>query len=49
MTIEDVLLRHHQWMRHSSLFILSILYPSLYEKANKEKLVYDTCELEKKN
>jgi hypothetical protein len=48
MTVEEVLLRHHQWMRHSSLSVLSILYPSLYERANKKKLVYDTCELEKK-
>jgi hypothetical protein len=38
MTVE-VLLRHHQCMRHSSLSVLSLLYPSLYERANKEMLV----------
>jgi hypothetical protein len=36
MIIEEVLLRHHQWMRHSSLSVLSLFYPSLYERANKE-------------
>jgi hypothetical protein len=34
-------------MRHSLLFILSLLYPSLYEKTNKDKLISDACELGK--
>jgi ubiquitin-protein ligase len=34
-------------MRHSLLSILSLLYPLLYEKTNKEKLISDACELGK--
>jgi hypothetical protein len=47
MTIEEVLLRHHQRMGYFSLFVLSMLYSSLYERANKEKLICDACELGK--
>jgi hypothetical protein len=46
MIVEEVLLRYHQRMRHSLLSVLSLLYPSLYERANKEK-VCDACELGK--
>jgi hypothetical protein len=34
-------------MGYSSLFVLSLLYLSLYERENKEKLVCDVCELGK--
>jgi hypothetical protein len=34
-------------MGHSSLSVLSLLYPSLNEWTNKEQLVCDTCELGK--
>ncbi|KAF9661127.1 hypothetical protein SADUNF_Sadunf19G0035400 [Salix dunnii] len=37
-SVEDVLLLHHRRMGHSSFSLLSRLYPSLYEKANKQKL-----------
>ncbi|XP_020598341.1 uncharacterized protein LOC110037937 isoform X1 [Phalaenopsis equestris] len=39
-SVEDVLLLHHRCMGHSSLSILSRLYPSMHGKENKEKLVW---------
>jgi GAG-pre-integrase domain len=46
-SVEDVLLLHHRRMGHSSFCLLSRLYPFLYEKADKQKLVCDTCEFGK--
>ncbi|KAJ9550922.1 hypothetical protein OSB04_014967 [Centaurea solstitialis] len=42
-SVETELLLHHQRMGHSSLSSLSLLYPSMYEKADKQKLVCDAC------
>ncbi|KAJ4737614.1 Transposon Ty1-H Gag-Pol polyprotein [Rhynchospora pubera] len=47
MNVEDVLMLHHQRMGHSSFNVLSRLYPVLFEKANKLKLVCDACEFGK--
>lgn len=44
---EAELLLQHQRMGHSSFSVLSILYPLLYEKADKQKLVCDACEFGK--
>jgi GAG-pre-integrase domain len=43
----DLLLLHHRCLGHPSFPVLSRLYPSLFEKTNKEKLVCDACELGK--
>jgi Integrase core domain/GAG-pre-integrase domain len=45
--VEDLLLLHHRRLCHPSFPVLSRLYPSLFEKTNKEKLVCDACELGK--
>jgi GAG-pre-integrase domain len=45
--VEDLLLLHHRRLDHPSFPVLSRLYPPLLEKANKEKLVYNACELDK--
>lgn len=34
-------------MGHYSFSLLSLLYLSMYEKANKHKLVYNACEFDK--
>jgi Integrase core domain/GAG-pre-integrase domain len=44
---EDLLLLHHKRLGHPSFPVLSSLYPSLFKKANKEKLTCDACELGK--
>jgi GAG-pre-integrase domain len=46
-SVEDLLLLHHRRLGHLSFSALSKLYPPLFEKANKEKLVCDTCEFGK--
>jgi GAG-pre-integrase domain len=46
-SVEDLLLLHHRRLGHPSFSALSKLYPPLFEKANKEKLVCDACELGK--
>jgi GAG-pre-integrase domain len=46
-SVEDLLLIHHRRLSHPSFSALSRLYPPLFEKANKEKLVCDVCELRK--
>jgi GAG-pre-integrase domain len=46
-SVEDSLLFHHRHMCHPSFSLLSRLYPSLFEKANKEILVCDACEFGK--
>ena len=47
MSAENELMLHHQRLGHSSFGVLSRLYPSLFEKANKQKLVCDACEFGK--
>jgi GAG-pre-integrase domain len=47
MNAENVLMLDHQRMRHPSFNILSRLYPSLFEKTDKSKLVCDACEFTK--
>jgi GAG-pre-integrase domain len=47
MSVEDELLLYHRRMRHSSFGVVSFVYPSLYEKTNKQKFVCDTCEFGK--
>jgi hypothetical protein len=47
MSAEKVLMLNHQWMRHPFFNVLSILYPNLFEKTNKFKLVCDICEFGK--
>jgi hypothetical protein len=47
VSVEDELLLIHQWMGHSSFNLLERLYPSKYEKADKQKLVCDACEFGK--
>jgi hypothetical protein len=37
----------HRRMKHSSFNLLERLYPLKYEKADKQKLVYDGCEFGK--
>jgi GAG-pre-integrase domain len=46
-SVEDLLLLHHRRMGHPYFSLLSRLYPSLFEKANKEILVCDACEFDK--
>jgi hypothetical protein len=46
-SVEDELLLYHKRMGHSSFSLLDRLYPSMYEKADKQKLVCDTCEFGK--
>jgi GAG-pre-integrase domain len=46
-SVEDLLLLHHRRLDHLSFSALSRLYPPLFEKANKEKVVCDACEFEK--
>jgi Integrase core domain/GAG-pre-integrase domain len=46
-SVEDLLLLHHRRLGHPSFSALSRLYPPLFEKANKEKLACDACELGK--
>jgi GAG-pre-integrase domain len=46
-SVEDLLLLHHRRLGHPSFSALSRLYPPLFEKANKEKLVCDACEFGK--
>jgi hypothetical protein len=47
MRAKKVLILDHQRMGHPSFTVLSRLYPVLFEKADKSKFVYDTCEFEK--
>jgi Integrase core domain/GAG-pre-integrase domain len=46
-SVEDLLLLHHRRLGHPYFFALSRVYPPLFEKANKEKLVCDACEFGK--
>jgi GAG-pre-integrase domain len=46
-SVEDLLLLHHRRLGHPYFFALSMVYPPLFEKANKEKLVCDACEFGK--
>jgi hypothetical protein len=46
-SVEDLLLLHYRHLSYPSFSILSRLYPSLFEKINKEKLMCDVCELDK--
>jgi GAG-pre-integrase domain len=46
-SVNDSLLLRHKRLSHPSFSILSRLYPSLFKKTNKEKLVCDACELGK--
>ena len=43
MSYEDLLILYHQHMVHTSYGVLSQVYPHLFEKANKTKLVCDAC------
>jgi GAG-pre-integrase domain/Integrase core domain len=45
--VEDLLLLHHRRLGHPFFSALSRLYPPLFKKSNKEKLVCDACELGK--
>jgi Integrase core domain/GAG-pre-integrase domain len=47
MSVENVLMLDHQRMGHPSFNVLSRLYPSLFEKADKWKLICDACEFGK--
>jgi hypothetical protein len=47
MSAKKVLMLDHQRMRHLSFNVLSRLYPSLFEKADKSKLICDTREFDK--
>jgi GAG-pre-integrase domain len=47
MSTEKVLILDHQRMGHPPFIVLSRLYPSLFDKADKLKLVCDACELDK--
>jgi hypothetical protein len=47
MSAKKVLMLDHQLMRHLSFNVLSRLYPSLFEKADKSKLICDACEFDK--
>jgi hypothetical protein len=38
-SVEDILLLHHRRLGYPSFSVLSRLYPSLFENANKEKLM----------
>jgi hypothetical protein len=44
MSVEKVLMLNHQRMEHTSFNVLSRLYSSLFEKADKSKLICDACE-----
>jgi GAG-pre-integrase domain len=46
-SVEDLLLLHHRRLGYPSFSALSRLYPPLFEKTNKEKLVCDACEFGK--
>jgi hypothetical protein len=45
--VEDLLVLHYRCLSHPLFSILSMLYPSLFEKVNKKRLVCDACELDK--
>jgi hypothetical protein len=45
--VKDLLLLHYKCLDYPLFFILSRLYPFLFEKTNKEKLMCDACELGK--
>jgi Integrase core domain len=47
MSTKKVLILDHQLIMHPSFHVLSMLYPSLFEKTDKSKLVCDACELGK--
>jgi GAG-pre-integrase domain len=47
MSVEKLLMLHHQRMRHPSFNVLSRLYPGLFEKVDKSKLVCNACEFGK--
>ena len=46
--LEEFLL-HHRRLGHMSFITLGKLYPSLFNKIDKEKLVCDACELDRKS
>jgi hypothetical protein len=45
-SVKDLLLLHYRCLSHLSFSILNRLYPLLFEKANKKKLVCDVCKLD---
>jgi GAG-pre-integrase domain len=47
MSAEKILMLDHQRMSHPSFNVLSRLYPSLFEKVDKSKLICDACEFGK--
>jgi GAG-pre-integrase domain len=47
MSTKKVLILNHQRMEHPSFNVLSRLYPSLFEKTDKSKLICDACEFSK--
>jgi hypothetical protein len=47
MSAEEVLMLDDQRMKYPSFSFLSRLYPVLFEKTNKSKLVCDVCEFDK--
>jgi hypothetical protein len=47
VSVDDELLLIHRQMEHSFFSLLERLYPLKYEKADKQKLVCDGCELGK--
>jgi GAG-pre-integrase domain len=47
MSAEKVLMLDHQRMRHPSFNVLCRLYPNLFKKTDKSKLICDACEFGK--
>jgi GAG-pre-integrase domain len=47
MSVEKVLMLDHQRMGHPSFNVLNKLYPSLFEKVDKSKLICDACDFGK--
>ena len=47
MSCKDLFMLYHQHMGHNSYDVLSRLYPHLFEKADKSKLLCDACQFGK--
>ena len=47
MSCDDLLMLYHQCMEHTSYDVLCWVYPHLFEKVDKSKLVCDACEFDK--
>ena len=45
MSYEELLILYHKRMGHTSYGVLSRVYPHLFEKVDKRKLVCAACEL----